>query len=147
MATMPPCICTCTTTDSGLSITASVVSIVTLAYVLLVSVIYQFALHRSAYSTTKLHWMIADLRGRLDGLAKWMQNGFLGPLDVEAAIFVQRLQFELQEMEEQLRMISIDDKHKHVGKIMASSPRRDQEEKVQEKAERIQGTSHTYTAG
>lgn len=59
-------VCVCETTDSALSITANVISIVTLAYVLLLGVLYQVALkQRSKDSTGGLREDVKHLRQKL----------------------------------------------------------------------------------
>ena len=71
MASTTPCTCTCETTDSALSITANIISVITLAYVLLVSIGYRVAVHqRRNRQTVDLSKDIEELQLKLQRLTK-----------------------------------------------------------------------------
>jgi hypothetical protein len=70
MATSDTCACTCMTTDSALSITANAISIVTLAYVVLIGIGYRVAAYQTAKErSSSLYVGTKTLRAHIDGIS------------------------------------------------------------------------------
>jgi hypothetical protein len=69
METAQTCACTCTTTDSALSIAANVISLVTLAYVVLVGIGYRVAIRqRSRTRSSNLYNDICTLQKKVESI-------------------------------------------------------------------------------
>jgi hypothetical protein len=70
MATPGLCTCTCVTTDSALSITANVISIVTLVYVILFGIAYRIATYQTGRERSSgLYVGAKTLRVQIDGMS------------------------------------------------------------------------------
>lgn len=95
MTTAQTCACTCATTDSALSITANVISIVTLVYVLLIGIGYRCAVCRGDKDRSSgLYADAVALRKQIDSM---IDDYGKEPACVEGA-FMSKLQYPSEEL-------------------------------------------------
>lgn len=94
MADPQPSCCICDPSDSALSTTANIISLITFVYVLLIGLLYQVALHQGSKGSIEgLREDVRDLRRRLNDLramyefqqtdsANVQLNGLVGILEI-----------------------------------------------------------------
>lgn len=126
MSTPTTCACTCDNSESALSTTANIISIVTLAYVLLIGVGYRIAAYRTAsIRSTGLYADAAALRTKLDTITA-MNSEKPTPDDDDLRSILERANSRLQAVEQYLSLGLTGDKWSLIWSQLQQARKRDE---------------------